>query len=471
MNAGSPTVRHFGNTANNAFHNAVLLERYEGIASVLPISMFGLDHGMSAPAWEVVDFNVPNPSWVGSPPWSSMPEAAAVNGQYSDIVIQSAGSGPVPLPSAYRNPTFLPGFRRWANAWLGGKAFARPLVDLRTRQGLARRPLVTEPDRQINIIYGADSLVSQRVPEHARHTVAVEHGTIRWVGDGVDQLRLAYREQIQRAAHLWVTNLDPRTLEIAEDLAPGKWSALPHPFVPDARVPFAESADKRQQLLARTASEYLVLLPSSQNWSKLHDKGSIKALTAFVHLRKAGVSVGLVAVEWGLQLAESKAFLEAEGVADNVVWVPPMARFGLQRMMADVDVVWDQFGLEAFGALALRATEQGTPLVSRHLAAVGEQLIGGRVPWLHAETTDDIVRATSQVLERMARSSRAAVIEHTRRNYRTWLLERHSPAITAALQRDLYTRMIDGDMKLGASVPGQWSVLLGGAPGSQGGTR
>jgi hypothetical protein len=462
---GTMRVRHFGNTANNAFHNTLLLRQYEGIESVLPISMFGLGHGMSAPAWEIVDFDVPDPGWVGQPGWAAIPEAVAVNAKYSDLITLSTdGTGRESLPSRYSHPDFLPGLRRWANAFLGGKRWAQPLVDLRTRQGLARRSILPDEDHQINVLYGADSLSWQKAPQPSTRTVCLEHGTIRWVGaDGSGQrfIRQAYREQVEQSMHLWVTNLDPRTLEIAEDLVPGRWSALPHPFVPDPRVPFPESASGRQALLQRTGSEYLVLLPSSQNWSKDHDKGSMKALTAFVELRKRGVDLGLVAVEWGLQLAESKAFLESAGVGANVAWVAPMARFGLQRMMANVDVVWDQFGLEAFGALALRAVEQGTPLVSRGLAPIGEQLIGGAVPWEHAATTDDIIRETTRVFEDMGRFGRSSVIETTRARYRAWLLERHSPAITAALQRDVYTRILDGTFESGTSVPGQWSVLLG----------
>jgi hypothetical protein len=229
--------------------------------------------------------------------------------------------------------------------------------------------------------------------------------------------------------------------------------------VPDPRAPFPESA-RRQELLQSTASESLVLLPSSQNWAKHHDKGSMKALTAFVELRHAGHDVGLVAVEWGLQLAESKAFLEHAGVGANVAWVPPMARFSLQRMMANVDVVWDQFGLEAFGGLAMRAMEQGTPLVSRGLAPIGEQLIGGPVPWRHAATVDDIVRETIQVLEEIDAGGRESVIHDYRLRYRTWLLERHDSRITASLQREVYTGLLDGTWEPGAAVPGRWSKLL-----------
>jgi hypothetical protein len=456
-------VRHFGNTANNAYYNSVLLEQFGGIESDLPISMFGLSHAISAPAWEAVDFEVPSVEWVPRPDWSLIPGAVAVNSHYTDLV-------PLVAPEAGDAPASTPGLRARATKLasaalqpLHGKRVALPIWDVAYRTLLAGRSVQAQSADQLDVLYGADSLVGIKMPETGARYVCLEHGTVRWIADGDREMaafRSAYRTQVQRAGHLWVTNLDPRTLEIAEDVAPGRWSVVPHPYVPDARVPFATAEPVRRALLERARASSLVLLPSSQNWGKHHDKGSMKALNAFVELRRAGVDVGLVAVEWGLQLAESKAFLDSAGVAANVVWVAPMAKLGLQRMMANVDVVWDQFGLAAFGGLAMRAVEQGIPLISRGLAPIGEQLIGGPVPWLHAVDTSDIVRQTTAVLDDMARDGRVRVITETRNRYRTWMLERHSPGLTADLQLEVYDRMIDGTLEPGSIAPGRWGELL-----------
>lgn len=457
-------VRHFGNTANNAFHNARILEDNEGIHSELPIEMFGLIHAISAPAWEVVDFDVPSAEWVSQPDWSAIPDAMAVNSHYTDLPLASGSGNGNTLPDDYRAPDFLPGLRRWVNGVVSTKQWARPLVNLRTRQVLSSRAPLPEPEGTVDIVYGADSVSTLELRSPSRTVVSLEHGTVRWIADGSPQLALtrrAFREQVQRSAHLWVTNLDPRTLEVAEDVMPGRWSVLPHPYAPDPRVPFAETG-RREQLLAATRSSSLILLPSSQNWGKHHDKGSMKALTAFVELRRAGVDAGLVAVEWGLQLAESRAFLEQAGVAEAVSWVSPMARLSLQKLMADVDIVWDQFGLEAFGGLAMRAVEQGTPLVSRGLAPVGEQMIGGPIPWTAAATVDDIVRETTALVAEYERDGRQAVISRHRAVYRDWLLKRHSARITTTLQREVYEGLLDGSRERAAAVPDRWAQLLNG---------
>jgi hypothetical protein len=112
------------------------------------------------------------------------------------------------------------------------------------------------------------------------------------------------------------------------------------------------------------------------------------------------------------------------------------------------------------GALALRASEQGTPLISRGLAPAGEALIGGPVPWIPAASTEDIVGRTTAVLDSMTRRGRDTVIAETRAGSRGWLLRRHSPEITAALQRELYARIVDGRPALGSMAPGRWAEML-----------
>ena len=457
-------VSHFGNTANNAYYNVRLLAEYANIESNLPVRMFGLRHAMSAPAWEAIDFEVPSAAWVAQPDWSSIPGASSVNAEYSDLGgTDTTGTATATAPAGRSLGARAMSMAGTVITPLHGKRWAQPIFDLSYGLALARRPVHAVSDRRIDVLYGADSVFRLRMPRPSRQIVCLEHGTVRWIAEGGREaavLRRAYRKEVEQTTHLWVTNLDPRTLEIAEDVAPGRWSALPHPFMPDPRVPFPVSMLERQSLLSATGSSSLVFLPSSQNWSKHHDKGSIKALSAFVELRRKGLDVGLVAVEWGLQLDESKAFLDDAGVGNNVVWKPPMSRFGLQRLMADVDVVWDQFGLDAFGALALRVVEQGTPLVSRGLAPIGEQLIGGPVPWRPATTIDQIVHETSEVLEDMSRRGRETVVAETTSRYRAWLLNHHSPALTAALQRSVYEKIFEGTFEPGTAAPDQWAKLL-----------
>jgi hypothetical protein len=455
-------VRHLGNTANNAYYNVQILDRYTDLESELPVAMYGLRHAISAPAWEAVEFEVPDAAWIAAPDWSRYPDAVAVNTHYTDIEppATAAANAEQVVPAEEDRVGMTTALRTRLFGPLRGQRWAQPLIELRDRQVLASRPQLGEPEHSLNLLYGSASMFVAQVPDSARRTVALEHGTVRWIADGNREekaYRDAYRTQLQRSMHLWVTNLDPRTLEVAEDIVPGRWSAFPHPFVPDPRVPFAESTTQRAELLRATSSQFLVLLPASQNWTKDHDKGSNRALAAFAELRRAGVDIGLIAVEWGHQVAQSKQYLDDAGVGGNVVWLQPMARFALQKMMANVDVVWDQFGLAVFGGLAIKAVEQGTPLVSRGLEPMGERFIDGPVPWLAAATTDEIVQQTTSLLEETGRDGRSAVVERTRRRYRSWLLRNHSPLHTAALQQQRYSEIVSGGFQPGSVQVDEWA--------------
>lgn len=462
-------IHHLGNTANNAFHNVKLMNEFTAWTSELPIRMFGLTHAISAPAWEVAEFQTPDASWVAEPQWAAYPEAQRINHDFSDMVRVSEALSlePVDTDSGLASPTHshLMNVKRFIGRSIAVSPFHQSFNNFLVKRSIRASNQINLGDMDIAILYGADALLKTRPPQPLSRVVSLEHGTVRWIADGADadlEWRKMYQRQVQKSQHLWVTNLDPRTLEIAEDIMPGRWAALPHPFTFDARVPFSEDTQKREALLKRTSSDYLVLLASSQNWSKHHDKGSKKALEAFIELRHSGVSVGLVAAEWGLQVDESKALLAEAGVGDFVEWVRPMPRFELQRMMANVDVVWDQFGLDAFGALALRALEQGVPLISRGLKTEGEALIGSAVPWMQASSTDQIVALSGSMFEEISSQGRSTVLANISAQYRSWLQTYHSPAITARLQNDLYLQLLDGGDRATHMRADAWAKLTTG---------
>lgn len=445
-------IHHFGNTANNAFHNALLMSEYTGWSSQLPIQMLGLNHGISAPAWEVCEFTTPNAEWVAKPDWKIFPEAAQINAKYSDLQvseIKAVGSSNGDTSnSAFSIRNFLESTKTSIGRQIVHSPLHNSFNSFLVKRSIRKAPEYKIGAQDVSVLYGADSLLKMRPPRPLDRVVTLEHGTVRWIADGAREdaeWRLLYRKQVQKTRHLWVTNLDPRTLEIAEDVMPGRWTALPHPFMFSTEVPFQTNHNVRSELLESTKSEFLILLASSQNWSKHHDKGSKKALNSFIQLRRQGLPVGLVAAEWGLQLQESKDFLASSGLSQYVRWVSPMGRFELQRMMANVDVVWDQFGLDAFGALALRSLEQGAPLISRGLTSEGAALIGSQIPWMTAESEEEIVSHTNQLFVNMQNEGRSAVLQSIHDNSRSWLHKFHSPRITANLQNQLYSAFINNN--------------------------
>lgn len=454
-------IRHFGNVANNAFQNVLLLDAFAPWRNILPIQLFGLKHAISAPAWEEVDFDPPSADWVVNPNWSLFPEAQSINLEYTDGAASGLTQSSDRVESLIDETAAPPQTMKQVVFDILNSTFLAPqLSRFQLSRALRAVPETVFKEDEVAIVYGSVPPMELKTSEKSGNVVALEHGTIRWIADGPEQdsfWRKEYRQRITAASHVWVTNLDLRTLELAEDLVPGKWSAMAHPFMFDRRVPYDTDEEIRESLLLETDSDFLILMASSQNWSTHHNKGSIRALESFIELRKRGLAVGLIAVEWGAQLSESRDLLEREGLSHFVKWVTPMPRHGMQRMMANVDAVWDQFGMDAFGALALRTLEQGTPLISSGISEEAAALIGKQVPWIKAQSTEEIVTAVCALHQETKVRGREQVIGDSRSIARDWLERFHSPQITAQLQADVYRPLVAGEWGVGDAKVDAWA--------------
>lgn len=482
------SVRHFGNTANNAFFNHVILGNSHAVASRGLVNW--TRHAMSAPAWEWIDFEVPNEGFVEKPLWSLIPEAESLHSACSlpseagarlsigSLISMEAfeqlrwralqlgthlhrvpvGSRVVPwLKSAESQAT------PWARSSLEWAIAARSRMEHRRRARQARRAGGTQarpPAHRINIVYGPPAYVPTVGTDD--RLVVVEHGTLRWTVLGASEdgeAREDFRLLVRRADHLWVTNPDELTVQLAEELAPSRWSALPHPYLLDPKAPFSERPGVREALLHETQSEFLILSPASMNWLPDHDKGTLTALDAFIALRKSGLPVGLLAMRWGRQVGEAQEILLRAGVSRYVHWMTPQPRIRLQQLLASVDVAWDQFRFANFGAFAIRAMEQGVPLIAHPMAKSAVAMMGERPPFLEASNAAQLEDQTRQVFAQATIDGRASVSEVGARQ-RSWLIRRHHQAITLALQVERYAALTLPVAARPDARPDAWAQML-----------
>ena len=287
----------------------------------------------------------------------------------------------------------------------------------------------------------------------------LEHGTLRYFtsGHADSTQRDLYLEELSQAQHLWVTNLDEQTLDAAERLMAGKWSALPHPYVLDERAPFPTNFALRDHLLKFTGSTSLVFLPSSLNMEEWHNKGTSTALASFKLLHQAGARVGLVLVRWGLSVSAVERWLADQNLETFVFWMEPQPRITLQQIMASVDVVWDQFALEAMGGLAIKCMEQGAPLVSRGISARGLQLIGEPPNYLTAATPQDVAARSLDVIGISSTLGLSSAHSHFGLPGRNWLVRRHHHEICRQLQVERYRELLTFGTNAPSAHPDAWS--------------
>lgn len=457
MNPGY-RVKHYGNTANNAYFNHLILAG-QGQRSTLPIFVFSETHAMSKPAWEEVDFTPPGPDWLDVPNWSDVIDGQKINRLFlarsvsGKLISMMASLGKCVSKDIVRSRWFkkivvtaskIVVVARWGIKIIQGLAKSlRTVIEFSTKFLPARQPRTTA----ISVFYGTSFLRLGSVGYDFSKSVFFEHGTLRWSTDSSYSDPLTqekWRAKVAGARHLWVTNLDPPSLEMADEIAFAKWAACPHPYKFFQQPGTPGLGPKRADLMSFLDADFLVFMPASQNWkTPHHNKGSNLAWRAVASLRKDGLRVGVVASDWGLDIKDAKALVEKLGIAKHVLWNSPLPRIPMLRLLNEVDVCWDQFVIQAFGGVALRAIESGTPLLGQGLSPEAQKLTGFQVPWHIASNANDIAESTLAVYEQRERIGRRELSEATKATYHSWFNQHHSAQLVSDLQNIVFERIVN----------------------------
>jgi glycosyltransferase involved in cell wall biosynthesis len=200
-----------------------------------------------------------------------------------------------------------------------------------------------------------------------RPYVAFEHGTIRsipFVDDADGQLcALTYR----MADGVIITNAD--NITAARKLGLATYRFVPHPVNDE---PMADECARAgyEKLHADLGSDFVVFHPARQHWEEQRhpnwEKGNdifLKGFAAFV--KTVNPRASAVLVNWGASVPESRALIDALGIASRVRWVEPLPHREMMRMIRACDAVADQFFLGAFGSTTPKALACAKPVLLR----------------------------------------------------------------------------------------------------------
>lgn len=260
---------------------------------------------------------------------------------------------------------------------------------------------------------------------------AFEHGTLRDIPyENSPRGRLtalAYR----LSQHVFVTNFD--CVPSAQRLAPEKFTVVNHPYdeLHGSNVVGFESL--RADYKARLDADFLVFHPARQDWvdgTGYADKRNDLLLLAFARLRQRGFRVGLVACEWGANVAESRALLADLGCAANVLWLAPQPVVRFERLCLACDVVADQFKLGSFGGVTFKAMAVGTPVLMRLDEERLRVQYASLPPIINCRTTDEIYLAIENLI------CDGALLSKIRHDTRKWIRDFHGKRDTVNKQVD-----------------------------------
>jgi hypothetical protein len=192
---------------------------------------------------------------------------------------------------------------------------------------------------------------------------AFEHGTIRSIPFEPDKTgrlcALTYRE----ANCTFVTNCD--NIVAAQRLQLDKVRFLPHPVNEDLAGSL-DSVKLRRDLCTKLDCDFLLFHPPRQHWEERRhpswEKGNDFLIEGFARfVKEVCPRAGAVFVEWGHTVKQSRELLASLGVADRVLWVPPLPNPRMISYVCASDVLADQFFLGSFGSTMPKALLHGCP--------------------------------------------------------------------------------------------------------------
>ena len=452
---------------------------------VAKTSLSGNYHAFSQPAWDVIGYPVEiesnSPTWPASlrdmnfefvapslfPKFLTEPTIADLTIDKYFSLLQGHFSPDPSVTNTWQlyQPSALERTDQ-SPVWLPKNKLLRQAINLSTRTRTRVPELTPSSSRllassDIHITFGN---VRPRLEPRNNSPISVvlEHGQIRWLADGPEHQRYersSFQRLCEKSEHIWVTNLDQRTLDIARELFPNKWGVLPHPYVLDPSCPYQEIDGVRSQLIAELNTDFLVLNASSLSIGGEQRKGVDKLLQALNALRKdQGIRIGIVLVRWGTDIEKVVQLIHSLGLDDQCRFIDPLPRVALQRFMSSFDVVSDQFDYDAFGGLTIRALEQGMPLLSRPIGESAAALIGGRPPIVEASSIDEILTQLNRLYSDVQEIGRDNFLLKYRGESRQWIVDHHHHHITRALQEETYTKLMEDGLR--PSVPGRWGELV-----------
>jgi glycosyltransferase involved in cell wall biosynthesis len=143
----------------------------------------------------------------------------------------------------------------------------------------------------------------------------------------------------------------------------------------------------------------------------------------------------LLVVDWGAETEASRALLSASGCADCVIWLPPLSRVTMARLIRGADVVLDQIALPHFGATAPQALAAETPVISSYRPESTDWIVAEPAPILPAFSPEEVCEAVMTALDPAWRAGFA-------KRARDWTDTHHHPNRIVLEHLQVYQRIL-----------------------------
>jgi glycosyltransferase involved in cell wall biosynthesis len=130
--------------------------------------------------------------------------------------------------------------------------------------------------------------------------------------------------------------------------------------------------------------------PLPAGFSSQDHKGTDVLLEGFAAFVRSGGDADLVMFRKGLHVAETEQVADALGISSRITWLDEMGLKEFYGVIADADIVCDQFGDSFPGMVAMDAMAMGLPLVADIKPEVMAPRFPEPIPAFHARTPREI---------------------------------------------------------------------------------
>ena len=263
--------------------------------------------------------------------------------------------------------------------------------------------------------------------------VCYEHGTLRDLPFEEGLVGIACRESYLAAPWSLVTNSDVLPSVNRLGLDTNRVVCLPHAFN-DGKL---RCFRKDHSDLRAPDGPVVLFCPTRHDWTdKSGGKGNDILLRAAGRLAREGIIFKLVLVEWGQDVAASKALIDALDLDDHVSWVAPMKKNELWAHYCKSHAVLDQFILPALGGVGFETMALGRRLITALDRSQCDTFYGKAPPCLDAFNEDQCAERIRQVI---ADPEDCAGLGHAASK---WIENFHSARLIVARQSAVYRALI-----------------------------
>ena len=267
--------------------------------------------------------------------------------------------------------------------------------------------------------------------------IAYQHGTLRTIPFQPTLEGILCKLTFKASTRVFITNSDNLTAADKLGLPASRLLCLPHAFDSEKLERFA--ARHHPHAGSSERAPY-IFAPARQHWVDGDPgwaKGNERLLHALRLLEQQGFRCSLRLVEWGKDVAATRALISDLGISDHVEWVSPMKKRDLWSEYLQAAAVADQFVIPSIGGVTFEAMTLGRRVITAIDPTQTSRFFGAPPPVFACSSIEEIAGAMRCIVEDPSDLAGRGALN------REWVRRYHSAERIVGLQVNAYEMLLE----------------------------